>query len=106
MHDRLQCFQTRPINYNLSRRQAALAETDSKIGEFICHMANFDTRVLLLEIYHTHTFTHTHTITHAHIHNFSNTLQVFLWFGNLNLLNQTHDQNRKNYVILRLLIHN
>ena len=67
MHDRLQCFQTRPINYNLSRRQTALAETDSKIGEFICHMANFDTRVLLLEIYHTHTHTHNYTCTHTQL---------------------------------------
>ena len=65
VHDRLQCFQTRPINYNLSRRQTALAEIDSKIGEFICHMANFDTRVLLLEIYHTHTHTQIHMHTHT-----------------------------------------
>ena len=33
----------------ICHRQTALAEIDSKIGEFICHMANFDTRVLLSE---------------------------------------------------------
>ena len=30
-------------------------------------MANFDTRVLLLEIYHTHTHTHNYTCTHTQL---------------------------------------